>query len=699
MKRFKALFLLIILLFVMTGCQEHTITFVDYDGTIIDEIKLTDDMTAPEVPERQGYTFIGWDHDLANVTNSITITAQYQANEYHIQFMGLEDEMTVLYGDVIETLPTTIKEYHKFIGWTYQDELITLPFIYTYDHDLILEPSYEVGITCKVRFYNADNEVIQISIVEVGNSAIAPSDPLKVGYQFLGWDHSFDVVMDDLHVKPLYRPLEFHVYFDSNPNIDSILVKYDEAITLPNMFRNGHIFEGWLYQESLLSEQLTFNYLEDIHITPQYRVDDSHEMTELESLIDEWINAAQSYRISQILTIKANQIDTIVVQEMNWIPKDDYVESKIYTLGPIDSPIDSHIVMCMESSSLYSYYIIDKPGQTSIYSKEKLTEPIEVDDYEDITSTLLGYTICEKVDHNTFVLTLITTNDDILHETEKIDSVFNPDTDEFMQMIYYFDEASNKLYINLKASYGLELEYEIIIDHYNQVEKIDFQSGAYEEIGTKENPEIISDYSKMTVKTQGRGNDLVFNHYYSVELEEGYYLFDLEKSINEKVEPTYDIFFYPGSNTNIYDRYARVMNDITINQKKVFYVEGGTYTMKLTGGHKYGYSFRFQKLDYVSYADFMNPPQLSNTISGEIEGIFDLNVYQVVIKDSSKTLQISNLSPHIAIACIGQDGIYFFTEWYEGIDTINFDLEVGQNIIIITGDEATSYDLNICIVE
>ena len=34
--------------------------------------------TAPEVPEVEGYTFVGWDQDFSNVTSDMTVTAQYE---------------------------------------------------------------------------------------------------------------------------------------------------------------------------------------------------------------------------------------------------------------------------------------------------------------------------------------------------------------------------------------------------------------------------------------------------------------------------------------------------------------------------------------------------------------------------------------------------------------------------------------------
>lgn len=60
----------------------YTVTFVDYDGTVIAtrNVASGEAATAPTDPERAGYKFTGWDKAFNNVTESITVTAQYEKN-------------------------------------------------------------------------------------------------------------------------------------------------------------------------------------------------------------------------------------------------------------------------------------------------------------------------------------------------------------------------------------------------------------------------------------------------------------------------------------------------------------------------------------------------------------------------------------------------------------------------------------------
>ena len=57
----------------------HTVTFVDYNGNVIETMAVEHGTaaTAPQNPTRKGYVFTGWDNEFSEVTSSMTITAQY----------------------------------------------------------------------------------------------------------------------------------------------------------------------------------------------------------------------------------------------------------------------------------------------------------------------------------------------------------------------------------------------------------------------------------------------------------------------------------------------------------------------------------------------------------------------------------------------------------------------------------------------
>ena len=59
-----------------------TVSFLDWDGTLLkeEEVEYGGSSTAPDDPEREGYTFTGWDKDFSNVTSDLQVGAEYDIN-------------------------------------------------------------------------------------------------------------------------------------------------------------------------------------------------------------------------------------------------------------------------------------------------------------------------------------------------------------------------------------------------------------------------------------------------------------------------------------------------------------------------------------------------------------------------------------------------------------------------------------------
>ena len=62
--------------------RKYTVTFVDADGTLLDEqsVEYGQAAVAPQDPTREGYTFAGWDAAFNSITANLTVTATYTKN-------------------------------------------------------------------------------------------------------------------------------------------------------------------------------------------------------------------------------------------------------------------------------------------------------------------------------------------------------------------------------------------------------------------------------------------------------------------------------------------------------------------------------------------------------------------------------------------------------------------------------------------
>jgi len=111
--------------------------------------------------------------------------------------------------------------------------------------------------TFTVTFVDHDGTVLKTETVESGKSATAPDAPVREGYEFLGWDKSFDNVTEDLTVTARYAStapqlivskadakagdigISITISVKNNPGVigASFALTYDSALTLTDAAR------------------------------------------------------------------------------------------------------------------------------------------------------------------------------------------------------------------------------------------------------------------------------------------------------------------------------------------------------------------------------------------------------------------------------------------------------------------------------
>jgi uncharacterized repeat protein (TIGR02543 family) len=109
----------------------YTVTFVDYDGAVIgtDGVLYGQGADAPVPPTRTGYTFAGWDRDFDPVTGNITVTARYTINRYTVTFVDYNgdviDTQTVDYNTAAVAPTVPARDGYEFTGWDTAFDAVT----------------------------------------------------------------------------------------------------------------------------------------------------------------------------------------------------------------------------------------------------------------------------------------------------------------------------------------------------------------------------------------------------------------------------------------------------------------------------------------------------------------------------------------------------------------------------------------------
>ena len=148
--------------------KEYTVTFKDYDGTILREevVQEGHNATAPLNPTREGYEFIGWDKEYTNITSDLTVIAQYE---------------------------------------------------------LINQETYIVT------FKNSDGTIIKTEEVKHGKNATEPEMISTDNMAFIGWDNSFLNVKEDVVLVAKYLEVTEGLEYKLNEDLEYELVGFGDV--------------------------------------------------------------------------------------------------------------------------------------------------------------------------------------------------------------------------------------------------------------------------------------------------------------------------------------------------------------------------------------------------------------------------------------------------------------------------------------
>ena len=107
--------------------KSFTVNFFDLDGTTSlgapQTVEYGEAATAPDVPAHDGMSFVGWNLDFSNVTNDMSVIAQYEANRYTVAYdanggSGSMEPDVFTYGTEYALQSNAFaRAMHAFAGW------------------------------------------------------------------------------------------------------------------------------------------------------------------------------------------------------------------------------------------------------------------------------------------------------------------------------------------------------------------------------------------------------------------------------------------------------------------------------------------------------------------------------------------------------------------------------------------------------
>lgn len=199
LKIFSIMFIFIGVLLLSSCKSKYEVTFKTYDNKVLKVVKVKhgSDAKEPNIPLREGYSFVGWDKEFTNVKKNIVVNAMFEINNYTITFEtnggSSLKELTYEYNEIIKTIKNTKKENYRFLGW-YIDESFNTIFDYEKmpSKDLTLYAKWEeiidVVMTFNPRVNGLETIVLSVPILEDGLDPFLNNPKfVKEGYLFKGW--------------------------------------------------------------------------------------------------------------------------------------------------------------------------------------------------------------------------------------------------------------------------------------------------------------------------------------------------------------------------------------------------------------------------------------------------------------------------------------------------------------------------------
>ena len=284
------------------GINSYTVTYkvdgVQYGSTETYEYGST--VTLREEPEREGYTFNGWNRkgNFTMPAGDIVIEGSFKVNEYTVTYF-VDDKFydsieTYSYGSQVKLKEAPQKEGYTFSGWDHDDRF-TMPA-----EDVVVKGSFNIN-SYKVTYEVDGTPYGMVEIYKYGELVTLQKNPTKEGYTFSGWDHSNEFAMParDVKIKGSFIVNSYTVTYkvDGAQIGEPETYKYGEAVTLREKpSKEGYTFNGWSYEAG-------FNMpAEDVVIEGSYQI---NSYTVTYKVDGEQFGEQETYEFNELVQLRS----------------------------------------------------------------------------------------------------------------------------------------------------------------------------------------------------------------------------------------------------------------------------------------------------------------------------------------------------------------------------------------------------------
>ncbi|MFA6627222.1 MAG: family 10 glycosylhydrolase [Bacilli bacterium] len=268
----RKIFMIILLLgaVFLTGCdllsqsQEEKI-YISFDSYGVGPISKIDleEFTELPIPTQDGYEFLGWfyerdyqteatNENIILLTHSISVYAQWERIQSGFDVRFVDYDGTVLKEEIVSD--------HGSANPPTDPVRLGHTFTgwdqnyFTITEAVTIQAQYEVN-RYTIRFIDYDGTVLKEEMVEYLSSVTPPTDPTRSNYVFTGWEGTYAQVTDSADVMALYESTNVMITYNvmGGSVIPNSEIAYGATIPLPTPTKNGYVFAGWTYLGTPLS--------------------------------------------------------------------------------------------------------------------------------------------------------------------------------------------------------------------------------------------------------------------------------------------------------------------------------------------------------------------------------------------------------------------------------------------------------------